>query len=88
MITTALRILRYNPSLNQINIRWARERCPNHLKQEGSYDVITDRDERPEALVVVERGIPFFGGSFVRRYRYRLDKGGGYGERKALRTAS
>jgi len=86
MITTALRILKYNPSLKQINIRWAREQCPNHLKQEGCYDVVTDRDGRPEGLMVVERGIPFFGVPFSRRYKYRIDKGGGYGE--WLRLAS
>ncbi|KAF8188960.1 hypothetical protein BJ912DRAFT_1022422 [Pholiota molesta] len=51
MLSTALRILKYNPRLKQINIRWARERCPNHLKQEGTYDV---------ALVIAERGIPWW----------------------------
>ncbi|KAF8964515.1 hypothetical protein BDZ97DRAFT_1660197 [Flammula alnicola] len=77
MISTALRILKYNPGLKQINIRWARERCPNHLKQEGTYDVLTDPDGRPEALMVVERGIPLIGVPFLRRYRYKIDKGGG-----------
>ncbi|KDR79531.1 hypothetical protein GALMADRAFT_63638 [Galerina marginata CBS 339.88] len=77
MLSTALRVLRYNPSLKQINIRWARERCPNHLKQEGTYDVVTDKDGRADALMVVERGIPMLGVPFLRRFRHRLDKGGG-----------
>ena len=81
MTTTALRILKHNPSLKQINIRWARERCPNHLKQEGCYDVVTDSDGRPEALMVVERGIPLFGVPFFRRYRHRIEIGGGHGEK-------
>ncbi|KIM38487.1 hypothetical protein M413DRAFT_447723 [Hebeloma cylindrosporum] len=76
MITTALRILKYNPSLKQINIRWARERCPNHLKQEGCYDVVADLDGRPDALMVVERGIPLFGAPFSRRYRHRIESNG------------
>ncbi|KAF5385710.1 hypothetical protein D9757_005506 [Collybiopsis confluens] len=29
-----------NPELKQVNIRWAREKCPNHLKQEGTYDIV------------------------------------------------
>jgi len=77
MITTALRILKYNRSLKQINIRWARERCPNHLKQEGCYDVVADLNGRPEALMVVERGIPLLGVPFFRRYRYRIEKDAG-----------
>jgi len=81
MITTALRILKYNPSLKQINIRWAKEQCPNHLKQEGCYDVVDGPDRWPEALMVVERGIPLFGVPFFRRYRHRIEKGGGRGER-------
>lgn len=81
MITTALRILNCNPYLKQINIRWAREQCPNHLKQEGCYDVVDGSDGRPGALMVVERGIPFFGVPFFRRYRHRIEKSGGCGDR-------
>jgi len=40
MLSTVLRILRCRPKLIQVNIRWARERCLNHLKQEGVYDVV------------------------------------------------
>jgi hypothetical protein len=69
MLDTALLILKYNPRLRQINVRWAKERCPNHLKQEGSYDVITDNDANPTALVVLERGIPIVGKPFTKRYR-------------------
>ena len=59
MITTTLRILKYNwqlASLKKVNIRWAKEQCPNHLEQE-----VDGSDGRPDALMVVERGIPFFG---------------------------
>ncbi|CAA7270550.1 unnamed protein product [Cyclocybe aegerita] len=77
MLSTALRVLKYNPSLKQISIRWARERCPNHLKQEGSYDIISDDEGQPEALMVVERGIPIVGSPFLRRYRHRLEGGNG-----------
>ncbi|KAF8148050.1 hypothetical protein B0H34DRAFT_738094 [Crassisporium funariophilum] len=76
MLSTAMRILKHNPNIKQINIRWARERCPNHLKQEGSYDVVADGEGRPEALVVVERGIPLVGTPFWRRYRCKLDAAG------------
>lgn len=77
MLATALRILKYNQSLKQISIRWARERCPNHLKQEGTYEVFTDFDGLPEYLMVVERGIPLLGAPFVRRYKHKLDKDSG-----------
>ena len=80
MITTALRILKYNPSLKQINIRWTKER-PHHLKQEGCYDIVDGLDGRPNALIVVERGIPLFGVAFFRCYRHRIEKGGGRGVR-------
>ncbi|KAF8886606.1 hypothetical protein CPB84DRAFT_1816707 [Gymnopilus junonius] len=80
MLSTALRILKYNPGLKQINIRWARERCPNHLKQEGAYDVVPDKQGRPEALMVVERGIPLVGNPFLRKFRYGLYGGSGSGD--------
>ncbi|PPQ85300.1 hypothetical protein CVT24_006411, partial [Panaeolus cyanescens] len=71
MLATALRILKRNPGLKQINIRWARERCPNHLKQEGTYDVVVDgRTGVPEAVGVFERGIPLVGKPFVRKFRH------------------
>ena len=40
MLSTVHRILKMCPKLTQINIRWAREKCLNHLKQEGVYDVV------------------------------------------------
>ncbi|PPQ93590.1 hypothetical protein CVT25_005470 [Psilocybe cyanescens] len=85
MLSTALRILKYNPALKQINIRWARERCPNHLKQEGCYDVVVDKQGIPEALAVVERGIPLIGVPFLRRFRHRLDTGGGSDFKRKMR---
>jgi len=36
------------PKLEQISIRWAREKCANHLKQEGTYDVIYADDDYDE----------------------------------------
>ncbi|KAF8989516.1 hypothetical protein BDQ17DRAFT_461454 [Cyathus striatus] len=35
MLSTAIQLTKANPTLKQINIRWVRERCPNHLKQEA-----------------------------------------------------
>lgn len=69
MVETALLILRHNQRLRQINVRWAKERCPNHLKQEGSYDVVTDGDGKPVTLIVLERGIPFVGKPFTKKYK-------------------
>jgi len=46
MLKSALTIIntceRSGVFLEQVNIRWARENCPNHLKQEGIYDVVRD----------------------------------------------
>ncbi|KAF8984370.1 hypothetical protein BDQ17DRAFT_1437076 [Cyathus striatus] len=64
MLSTAICLAKANPTLKQINIRWARERCPNHLKQEGSYEVLPCG-----SVVLVERGIMFVGRSFERRGR-------------------
>ncbi|KAF8987552.1 hypothetical protein BDQ17DRAFT_1374979 [Cyathus striatus] len=64
MLSTAIRLAKANPTLKQINIRWARERCPNHLKQEGSYEVLACG-----SVVLVERGIMFVGRSFERKGR-------------------
>ncbi|KAF9077745.1 hypothetical protein BDP27DRAFT_1311609 [Rhodocollybia butyracea] len=85
MLRTALRIIRApnrnfdknssaNPDLRQVNIRWARERCPNHLKQEGTYDIIRRWDGGQSSVVagveVYEKGITALGNVFTRRYRY------------------
>ncbi|TFK37842.1 hypothetical protein BDQ12DRAFT_607081 [Crucibulum laeve] len=73
MMDSALRILKYNPRLQQINIRWARERCPNHLKQEGTYDVLsTDEEGNAKVLMVTEKGIPLVGPAFERKLEYDL----------------
>jgi len=81
MLSTALRILKHNPCLKQINVRWARERCPNHLKQEGLYDVVYGQDGLPEGLNVIERGIPLVGSPFYRKYKYKLETGIAGGKR-------
>jgi len=86
MLSTALRIFNSCPKLVQVNVRWAREKCLNHLKQEGIYDVIEWEEEdgerkggiierRPKTLMVFERGIPLIGKPFSRRYRYTLPDG-------------
>lgn len=75
MLSTAMRILKHTPALRQVNIRWAREQCPNHLKQEGSYDVVLGRDARPESVAVVERGIPLVGRPFCRRFKVGIGFG-------------
>jgi hypothetical protein len=73
MLSTALRAFKYNPSLKQVNVRWAQERCPNHLKQEGLYDIVYDQNGRAEALSVIERGIPLVGSPFYRKYKHKLE---------------
>ncbi|GAV99900.1 dna polymerase gamma [Lentinula edodes] len=86
MLRTVLRILRAstksksgissnpNPELRQVNIRWAKEKCPNHLKQEGTYDVVrrwnADHTSVVVAVEVYEKGITALGKVFTRRYRY------------------
>lgn len=73
MLDTALRIIRVVPKLKQINIRWAREQSPNHLKQEGSYDVVCDDTTgSPIGLAAVEKGISLVAGPFRRRYQRSL----------------
>ncbi|KAJ4491431.1 hypothetical protein C8J55DRAFT_449980 [Lentinula edodes] len=86
MLRTVLRIIRPgtksksgisnnpNPELRQVNIRWAKEKCPNHLKQEGTYDVVrrwnADHTSVVVAVEVYEKGITALGKVFTRRYRY------------------
>ena len=90
MLSTVLRILKSCPKLVQVNIRWAREKCLNHLKQEGVYDVVEweedgkgmEEGRRPKTLMVFERGIPLIGKPFSRRYKYTLPgRSGGVGNR-------
>jgi len=76
MLDTALQVLRYSPGLKQINIRWAREKSPKHLKQEGSYDIDHDDEGRPVVVMVMEKGIPLVGRPFYRRYRHVVKSGG------------
>ena len=88
MLSTVLRILRSYPKLTQVNIRWAKEKCLNHLKQEGVYDVVEWEDgkegRRPKTLMVFERGIPLIGKPFSRRYKYTLPVNSGVGKRVLL----
>ncbi|KAG6895514.1 hypothetical protein C0992_000898 [Termitomyces sp. T32_za158] len=71
MLDTALLILEYKPTLEEIHIRWAREKAPNHLKQEGRYD-ITSIKGQPSFITVYEQGIPLVGRPFDRKYKYIL----------------
>lgn len=71
MLESALQIMHHNPTLQQINIRWAREKAPNHLKQEGTYDITPGEDGNPPIVMVHERGIPLVGRPFYRRYTYK-----------------
>lgn len=90
MLSTVLRIYRSCPKLIQVNIRWAKEKCLNHLKQEGVYDVVEWEEDgngmrRPKTLMVFERGIPLIGKPFSRRYKYTLPGiSGGAGRRVLL----
>ncbi|KAG5644424.1 hypothetical protein DXG03_008519 [Asterophora parasitica] len=72
MLESALRILRSKPTLQQINIRWAREKAPNHLKQEGTYDITTNDAGEPLYLMVHEQGIPIVGRPFDREYKFSM----------------
>lgn len=75
MIATAERVARSCRQVKTVSVRWARERCPNHLKQEGLYEVEDWGGEGGKTgvvLVVHERGIPMIGRPFERRYRRRL----------------
>ncbi|EAU86530.2 hypothetical protein CC1G_10252 [Coprinopsis cinerea okayama7 len=87
MLETATRILKDLPSLKQISIRWARESCPNHLKQEGLYDVVTNSSTGDvEGMMVVERGIPLVGPSFRRRYFQKVEVSAGEAKREGGET--
>ena len=90
MLSTVLRIFKSCPKLIQVNIRWAKEKCLNHLKQEGVYDVVEWVEDGkgilegrpPKTLMVFERGIPLIGKPFSRRYKYTLPgSAGGVGKR-------
>ncbi|KAF5372348.1 hypothetical protein D9615_009263 [Tricholomella constricta] len=72
MLESVLRILRCRPTLQQINIRWAREKAPNHLKQEGTYDITTDDENYPAYVMVHEQGIPLVGRPFDREYKFTI----------------
>lgn len=94
MLSTALRIFKSCPKLVQVNVRWAREKCLNHLKQEGIYDVIEWEEgdgerkgvmeRRPKTLMVFERGIPLIGKPFSRKYKYTLPDGTGSVEKRGF----
>ncbi|KAJ2932421.1 hypothetical protein H1R20_g4665, partial [Candolleomyces eurysporus] len=76
MLETAMKVVRQAPKVKQVNLRWARERCPNHLKQEGSYDVVCHEETgMPCALNVVEKGIALVGGPFFRQYQHTFNLG-------------
>ncbi|KAF8066514.1 hypothetical protein FPV67DRAFT_1416763 [Lyophyllum atratum] len=74
MLDSALQMLRSKPTLQQINIRWAREKAPNHLKQEGTYDITADDEGNPLHVTVHEQGIPLVGRAFDRQYKYTIGK--------------
>jgi hypothetical protein len=76
MLSTAVRVMRTCRGVKTVTVRWAREKCLNHLKQEGVYEVAekSQRSNGAEEVVlfVSERGIPLFGRPFERRYRRRF----------------
>lgn len=86
MLHTAQRIFRMNRALplQQVNVRWARERCANHLKQEGTYDLDMEScssssslflsAEKKRVLVAWERGITVLGTTFERKFRVPVEK--------------
>ena len=75
MVATAERVVRACRQIKTVSVRWARERCPNHLKQEGLYEVEDwggGEGKVGVTLVVHERGIPIIGRPFERRYRRKI----------------
>ena len=75
MVATAERVVRACKQIKTVSVRWARERCPNHLKQEGLYEVEDWGGREGKVgvtLVVHERGIPIIGRPFERRYRRKI----------------
>jgi hypothetical protein len=74
MLETAMKVVRQAPKVKQVNLRWARERCPNHLKQEGSYDVVHEETGMC-AMNVIEKGIALVGGPFFRQYQHTFNLG-------------
>ncbi len=68
MLRAALRIIKQVHQLERIDMRW--ERYSAHcIVQKGTYGVVVGMDGLPEALMVVEQGIPLVGEPFLRRYR-------------------
>ncbi|KAJ7250961.1 hypothetical protein C8J57DRAFT_1666799 [Mycena rebaudengoi] len=79
MLRSALRVYRaprVPPRLAQVNIRWARAKCRNHLKQEGQYDLVHNsvagKTDNVRVIEVWERGLRAVGGAFDRRLKYVL----------------
>lgn len=70
MVKLAAGIVRMNERLDQVNVRWVRERCRGHLKEEGRYDVVKEVQGKVAGLVVSERGFNLMGRTFVRSGRF------------------
>jgi hypothetical protein len=69
------------PRLEQVNIRWAREGCRNHLKQDGIYDLRRSPHDLNRVLTisVKEVGIRFLSSDSGLRLGFGLGKGLGLG---------
>ncbi len=72
MARFAAGLVRMNERLDQVNMRWVRERCKGHLKQEGRYDVVRGCDGRVKSLMVSERGFTLVGNTFTRCVEYKI----------------
>ncbi|KAF9033956.1 hypothetical protein BDZ89DRAFT_1062723 [Hymenopellis radicata] len=72
MARFAAGIVRMNERLDQVNMRWVRERCKGHLKQEGRYDVVRGSDGGVKSVMVSERGFTLVGNTFTRCVEYKI----------------
>lgn len=74
MFDTAVRVLRACKGVKTVSVRYAREKCLNHLKKEGVYEVI-ERDANVGGVILAanETGISLLGRPYEKRYRRQVD---------------
>ncbi|KAM6494691.1 hypothetical protein JOM56_009314 [Amanita muscaria] len=72
MFDTAVRVLRACKGVKTVSVRYAREKCLNHLKKEGTYEVI-DANAGGVILAANETGISLLGRPYEKRYRRQVD---------------
>ncbi|KIY72621.1 hypothetical protein CYLTODRAFT_367382 [Cylindrobasidium torrendii FP15055 ss-10] len=71
MAKTAAAIAKANRRLEQVNLRWVREKCKGYLKHDGRYEVQRSPDGKA-TLAAWERGFYLFGRTFSREFKCPL----------------